>query len=145
MLFPMVGRKEILPWLIRLQYTCYKPVAVKGWRHRYFHPTGEKKTGEEFVFAITLLWILSDISLILDFIVSLDSGIYFIVWDAFSPSINLTLSNMQGLRRFSAIVYGFLAFATCKAMTYDACTAGLLLFKKKSSSVQFLSFQFGQF
>jgi len=48
----------------------------------------------------------------------------------FSPSINLTLSNMQGFRRVSPIVCAFLAFATCKAMANDACIAVLLVFQK---------------
>ena len=44
MLFPTVGRREILPWLIRLQHTSsYWPVAVRDWRHRYFRPIGEQK------------------------------------------------------------------------------------------------------
>ena len=50
-------------------------VASSSWR---------AKTGEELIFDITLLLIFSDISWIRDFIVSLDSEIRFIVWDAFS-------------------------------------------------------------
>ena len=62
------------------------------------------------------------------FIVSLDSDtcICFIVCDAFTPSTNLTLSNMQGFRRVPPMLCGFLVFATCKAMAYDANTAALL-------------------
>ena len=77
---------------------------------------------------ITLLWILSDISLILDFIVSLDSGICFIVWDDFSQP-SFSHHPIQGFKRISPIVYGFLAFSTCKTMTNDECKAALLVFK----------------
>ena len=45
------------------------------------------KTGEESIFDITLPLILSDISCILDFIVSLDSEICFIVSDAFLQAL----------------------------------------------------------